>query len=139
MTCIKGRTKSIIDNQYIVARILVHSFDVSGNIGLPLATIIAIGTLKSRLLATLVTQMPSQSTLPHEDARTVRTLVLRRMIADVILHPFPGVINTCEQKDNSTWLLTHRNDRVQIRVSFNIGPNIQIHKNVKLVHMYKIK
>jgi len=44
----------LVGNQYIVAAILVHSFDVSGNIGLPLATIIAIGTLKTRILAAFV-------------------------------------------------------------------------------------
>lgn len=110
VTRIEG--EKLIGNQYKVATILVYSINVSGNIGLPLATIIAIGTLKTRLLATFVAQMPFQGTLPHENAGTVRTLILCMMIFYVILPPsseetrYLCITDTCEHKDNSTWLLT---------------------------------
>lgn len=109
MMRIEGESKLIIvGDQYVVAAILVHPFDVSGNIGFPLATIIAIGTLETRLFATLVAQMPPQGAFPHEDAGTIRTLIPRVTIAGEILLPFPietRKIGTCEHRGNSTWLL----------------------------------
>lgn len=50
----------------------MHSFDVSADIGLPFAAIVAVGTLEARFLAAFVAQVSFQGTLPHEDAGTVR-------------------------------------------------------------------
>lgn len=114
MIHIKG--EKLIRNQYKIATILVYSINVSGNISLPLATIITIGTLKTRLLAAFVAQMPFQSALPHKNTGTIRTLMLCMTISDVILPPSPEetcityIPDTCEHKDNSTWLLMFRSD-----------------------------
>jgi len=77
---------------------------MSSNIGLPFATVIAIGTLKTWFSTTLVAQMPPQGAFPHKDGRTVRTLVFCITIGNVL--PFSPVEtrdmnHICEHRDIS--------------------------------------
>lgn len=50
----------------------MDSLDMSAYVRLPFATVVAVWTLESRLLAALVPQMPLQRAFPDEHARAIR-------------------------------------------------------------------
>lgn len=78
----------------------MHSLDVPADVGLPLAAVVAMGTLEARLLAALVAQVPLQRALPHEDAGAVRALKL--LVASTGIdgaHPLNASrIDNCEHR-----------------------------------------
>lgn len=68
--------RKVLGAENVDAAILVNSLDVPAYVGLPFATVHAVGTLEARFLSTLVTQMSLQRAFPNENARTIRAGIL---------------------------------------------------------------
>lgn len=90
---------SRVCSQHVDAAILVHSFDVSTDVSLPLAAVITMRTLEARLLAALVTQMPLQGAFPYEYAGTLGALILL-VIGTILPYLFVETrgIDICEHR-----------------------------------------